>query len=77
MVQGLCHTLTAPIPIAIVREAEGTQVLPPIIPLPIPGEAAVQVPSAANAEVGLPRYLLSPNRPVPVLVVHQLIEIIP
>ena len=53
VVQGLCRTLTAPIPIAIVGEVEGIQVLHPIIPLPIPGEAAVQVPSAANAERSL------------------------
>jgi len=77
VVQDLCRTLTAPIPIAIAREAEGTQVLPLIIPLPIPGEATVQVPSTANAEVGLAHYLLSPNRPVLVLVVHPLIRIIP
>ena len=76
MVQGLYRTLTAPILIAIVGEAEGTQVLPPIIPLPVPGEAAIQVPSATNGEVGLPCYLLSPNRPVPVLVMHPLIVII-
>lgn len=47
MFQGLRRTLLAPIPIAVVGEAEGTRVLPPIIPTPVPGEGAVQVPSVA------------------------------
>ena len=51
----------------------------PIIPLLVLGEGAIQVPSATDAEVGLPHYLLSPNRLVLVLVlvVHPLIGNIP
>jgi len=51
--QGLRCTLLAPIPITIVGEAEGTHVLPPIIPLPIPGEGAIQVPLATDVERSL------------------------
>lgn len=62
--QGLRRTLTAPLPIAIVGEAEGTELLLPITPIPIPGEGAVPPPFAAVEVLPLPTVVVEVALPL-------------